>query len=208
VIITFIPAAGHSTRMRGADKLLETVNGVPILARTAHIALEADFGPVLVGLRPDNEKRRKVLEGLNVKVVDIPDAELGMSATLRRGAAEALALVLRHKEGDDETSGMMVLLPDMPGINTTDLQDMEQAFSSSGGTSVRACTTDGKLGHPTIFNANALKSFQTLTGDKGAAEIFHQDNWIPFALHGDRARRDLDTPEDWADWRTETNTPD
>lgn len=193
--------------MRGTDKLLEEVEGVPILARTAHAALEADLGPVLVGLRPDNEKRRKVLEDLNVTIVDIPDADLGMSATLRRGAAEALAFALQHKEDDYEYTGMMILLPDMPEITMADLREMEQAFTSSGGTSVRACTTDGNLGHPTIFNANALGSFEFLTGDKGAAEIFDQDSWIPFALPGNRARRDLDTPEDWENWRTETNTP-
>ena len=193
--------------MRGRDKLLETVDSVPILARTAQIALEADLGPVLVGLHTDNENRRKALEHMSVTIVDVPDATLGMSATLRRGATEALTFIRQHEEGDYAFSGMMILLPDMPEIISADLKEMEQAFTSSGGTSVRACTTEGKLGHPTIFSSNVLGSFETLTGDKGAAELFDQDSWIPFALPGTRARRDLDTPEDWEYWRKETNTP-
>ena len=151
--------------------------------------------------------RRRAIDRLNVTLVDIPDAKLGMSATLRRGAAEARALLLRHEDDDYECSGMMVLLPDMPDITTTDLVEMNNAFTSSGGTSVRASTADGNLGHPTIFSATTLRAFETLTGDKGAAQLFDQDTWIPCALPGNRARLDLDTPEDWDNWRKTNDLP-
>ncbi len=207
MIVTFIPAAGQSTRMVGKDKLLEPVDGVPILARTVKMALKADLGPVLVGLEPDKPKRRKLLEHLNITIVDIPDAKLGMSATLRRGAEQTRKLLAQHALEDDDGSGMMILLPDMPEITLTDIQAMETAFISNGGKSVRAATKDGKPGHPTIFAAAILKSFETLTGDKGAAALFQHHDWVQAELSGDRARRDLDTPEDWAKWRQDTNTP-
>ncbi|MEM7670891.1 MAG: NTP transferase domain-containing protein, partial [Pseudomonadota bacterium] len=54
MIVTFIPAAGASSRLRGTDKLLYPLGGHPILRRTATEAVASDLGPVVVGLRSDD----------------------------------------------------------------------------------------------------------------------------------------------------------
>ena len=43
-------AAGSSSRMRGRDKLMEEVDGVPLIARAAGIARAATEGAVIVTL--------------------------------------------------------------------------------------------------------------------------------------------------------------
>ncbi|WP_370741664.1 NTP transferase domain-containing protein, partial [Pseudooceanicola lipolyticus] len=43
-------AAGQSARMRGRDKLMERVEGRPLIRRQADIARAATSGPVIVAL--------------------------------------------------------------------------------------------------------------------------------------------------------------
>ena len=191
MIATFIPAAGASSRMGGRDKLLEEIGGEAILRRTARIALAADLGPVLVGLRPGDTARRAALGGLDLACFDVPDATDGMSATLRQGAKAALRI--------DGLTGLMILLPDMPDIAEGDLARLAHGFD--GTTPVRAATEDGAPGHPTLFPSSMLPLFETLDGDAGAAALFRDHPPAMIALPGTRARSDLDTPEDWAAWR-------
>jgi len=67
----------------------------------------------------------------------------------------------------------------------------------------RGATQDGKAGHPTIFHADLFKEIRALKGDSGARSVVskyaHLTKLVP--LTNDHARLDLDTPEDWANWR-------
>ena len=72
-----IPAAGSSSRMLGADKLLENVGNEPILRRVVSIAL-AVTPDVIVTLRDPDPDRRTALHGLPVQILTIPDAASGM----------------------------------------------------------------------------------------------------------------------------------
>ena len=203
MIVTFIPAAGRSTRMQGRDKLLEAVDGQPILRRTASIALSAGLGPVLVGLKTGDQVHDKALRNLEVEVVPVPDADEGMAATLRAGARAALREIEAGylTAGDYEYFGMMVLLPDMPDIAAQDLIALDLEFQANGGAVVRAATEDGRLGHPTIIPDYLLRSFDVLEGDRGASALFEGEPLVAVDLGGQRARTDLDTPEDWKAWR-------
>lgn len=204
MIVTFIPAAGRSSRMRGRDKLLEKVGGVPILRRVAIEALRAAVGPVIVGIGPDDRERRKALRDLDVEIIEVADADEGMAATLRAGARAALAVMDATDGGDYEYFGMLVLLPDMPGIEAADIMEIERVFQARGGPVVRATTEDGRAGHPVLFPDHALRDFGILSGDKGAAAMMEGERIVIVALPGERAVLDLDTPEDWASWRKES----
>ncbi|MGB8813068.1 MAG: NTP transferase domain-containing protein, partial [Paracoccaceae bacterium] len=83
-----ILAAGSSSRMRGADKLLERIDGVPQIARITQAAL-ATGCPVLVALPPDRPLREKAIAALNVTRITIENAAEGMAASIREGVAHA-----------------------------------------------------------------------------------------------------------------------
>ena len=185
-------AAGAATRMRGGDKLLEDVNGAPCLQVLATRAL-ATGQPVIVTLPSLDHPRAKSLGGLDVILVAVPDAALGMSRSLRRGIA-----AVPHA-----ADGVMILPADMPEITTQDMIEMQDAFAACNVLALRATTTTGAQGHPIIFNADLFDKFQKLSGDAGAQSILSKlGAGLAFhSLMGDRARLDLDTPEDWASWR-------
>ena len=73
-------------------------------------------------------------------------------------------------------------------------------------TGVQTCALPiyGKPGHPILFAASLRPRFATLSGDSGGQEVT-----VPLStqthivrLPGNRARHDLDTPEDWAAYRS------
>jgi CTP:molybdopterin cytidylyltransferase MocA len=125
--------------------------------------------------------------------IAVPDAGEGMAASLRRGAASFAG-----------AEAMMVLPGDMPGIETSDISALIDAFRADPSRPIlRACAADGTPGHPVLFPRRFLPEFATLSGDAGAAPVLraHRDELRLFPLPGRRSVTDLDTPEDWAAWR-------
>ncbi len=184
-----IPAAGASSRMGGADKLLITIDGVPLVRRTALRALAA-CPQVLITLRENDGARLQVLHDLPVQIVPIPDAAIGLSASLRRAAAQG--------------QGRLMILPaDMPDLTPEDLTRLIQSSDAAPDTLWRACGQDGIPGHPVIFPANLRAAFATLHGDHGARPILlaNAHRLQTLVLPGQHALTDLDTPEAWQEWR-------
>lgn len=191
-------AAGQSLRMRGRDKLMELIDGTPLLARQVRRACEATSGPVLVTLPPPPHPRHDALDHLDIERVNVPDAAEGMSVSLRT-ALSALA---------PQTSAVMILLPDLPEITTEDIRRVMSAVDLTDGTRVwRGTTTDGEPGHPVVIAADLIDELKGLSGDSGGAEVLkrYKSQTCLVDLPGRRARLDLDTPEDWAAWRAARN---
>lgn len=191
-VAILIPAAGASRRMRGADKLLEEVDGEALLRRQVRRALAAG-GPVIVCLPPDARTRGAALDGLAVRAVTVPDPSEGMAAAIRAGLAvlpgDALAV--------------MILLPDLPDIESADIAAMIAAFRADPAAPIlRATAEDGTPGHPVIFPRRHVAALARATGDAGGRAILQgAADLRAFPLTGRRAVTDLDTPEAWADWR-------
>ena len=68
---------------------------------------------------------------------------------------------------------------------------------------VRAAAADGAPGNPVLFGRRFFEALRALEGDEGARGVLaaHADLARTVALGGAAARTDLDTPEDWAEWR-------
>ncbi|MGI9389817.1 MAG: nucleotidyltransferase family protein [Boseongicola sp.] len=187
-----IPAAGASSRMCGRDKLLEIVDGIPLLCRQTNVALATGLD-VLVLLRPsDTERRNSLPSDPKLQVSSVPDAEEGIAATLRSAATAA------------NDKPLMILLPDVPGITTADVQKILTAFNRHGGTKiVRASDPDSHPGTPICLPANVLAKFSVLKGDEGGRKLLLEEDVELVRFDTNRATRDLNTPEDWKTWRAE-----
>lgn len=187
-------AAGASARMRGRDKLLEDVDGVPLVRRQAMLARAVSTAQVIVALPPPPHPRYDALAGLDVTLCPVPDAAEGMNASLRR----AIATV---PEG---APAVMLLLADMPDLTQNDLKIALQSVDFKSETLIwRGVTAAGEPGHPVIFSRALFPAFADLKGDTGGQEIIARAKGkialIP--LPDSDARADLDTPEEWDAWR-------
>jgi CTP:molybdopterin cytidylyltransferase MocA len=189
-VAILLPAAGASTRMSGRDKLMEDIGGDPLLLRQTLRAL-ATGATVLVTTRADRPARIKALEGTGADLVPVDDPSEGIAASLRAGIAAL----------PDCTRALMILLPDLPDIDTADMEAMLDAHRNAPGRILRAVAADGTPGHPTLFPARFFLKLAQVTGDTGAALLIHEAGYDPVRLQGSRAITDLDTPEAWAAWR-------
>lgn len=186
-------AAGAGRRMRGSDKLLEDVRGLPLLRDRALACIGSGIGPLLVTLPPEAAERRAALTGLALRIVEVPDAARGMGASLAAGAAAV----------PGTAAGVLVLPADMPDLTAADLRAVAAAYG--GWRPVRGAAQDGTPGHPVLFPATSLPALAALSGDRGARDLAAGAEPVP--LPARHALTDLDTPEDWAAWRAARAAP-
>lgn len=198
-----ILAAGSSSRMRGGDKLLEPVDGLPQLTRITKAAMATGL-PVAVALPPDRPGRRAALQGLTVRQIIVPDPDQGMAASLTAGLAAM-----------PPEAGVMLLLADLPEITADDLITLRDAWAQEPEAILRGAAVGGTAvpipGHPVCFPPDLRDDLMTLRGDEGARSVLirHRARLRLIPLPGHHATTDLDTPEDWAAWRaTRADRPD
>ncbi|SHI61766.1 CTP:molybdopterin cytidylyltransferase MocA [Ruegeria lacuscaerulensis ITI-1157] len=184
-------AAGQSSRMGGADKLMRPIDGVPLLRRSAMIANQ--IGPVVVALPPAPHPRYEVLRDLDVRLAEITDAAEGMNASLR-GALSHIPETAR---------AAMVLLADLPDLTAEDLRAVLASTDRFPNNLIwRGACADGTPGHPVIFDRTLFAELRSLEGDGGAQNVVraHKSRVHLHPLPGRHAVFDLDTPQDWAAW--------
>ena len=193
-LTVLIPAAGLSSRMRGRDKLVEQIDGVPLLRRQVRIALHLN-AKVFVTLPPEDTSRAESLADLaktNLTIQRLANASEGMSASLRAGAA-----FCQRTDHD----GLMIFLPDLPDLTRDDLTLMARIFAQDPTQPVRATDCTGRAGHPVILPRHVLPGLAALRGDDGARDILRASPPRLCPLPDHHATLDLDTPEAWAAWR-------
>jgi molybdenum cofactor cytidylyltransferase len=201
MIAALLLAAGGSTRMRGADKLLEEIDGKPILHRVAKMLLSSGCDNVVCVLRSEDDARRAALESLPVAKVSNPRAAEGMASSISTGIASLPA----------NTDAVLVMLGDMPEVQTSDIDRLIAAFDPDEDRSIiRSVTPTGKAGHPVLFGRRFFEAVMALDGDRGARDIIaeHPEFVVDVVLSGEAATTDLDTPEAWAKWREATLSRD
>ena len=194
LIPIIILAAGQSSRMRGADKLLQDVNGQPMLRHMTRMACSATDGVIVVALPPQPHARWGAIAHLDVMTVAVPDAAEGMNASLRR-AIRALP---------QGSKGAMILLADLADLTEYDMKSvLQHADNEQEYQIVRGASETGIPGHPVVFSRTLFPQLLALKGDAGARSVVsaHADQVRLVPLPGQHATLDLDTPEDWAAWR-------
>ncbi|MEL6233238.1 MAG: molybdopterin-binding/glycosyltransferase family 2 protein [Pseudomonadota bacterium] len=193
-VAALILAAGAARRMRGRDKLLEDVEGQPLLRRVATACLGSSARQVQVVVPDGAAALRDALAGLDLRIVENPQAAEGMGASIRAGMRQL-------GPGID---AVVLVLADMPELNSPDLDRLIAAFDPEAGHEIcRAVTASGKPGHPVLFGRRFFESLAQLEGDAGARALLRSASEfvtdVPTA--GEAAVTDLDDPEAWAAWR-------
>jgi molybdenum cofactor cytidylyltransferase len=93
----------------------------------------------------------------------------------------------------------------MPEVGPAAIDRLIAAFDPEEGREIcRAVTADGRPGHPVLFGRRFFEALAGLRGDVGARDVLREagDFVVEVATEGQAAVVDLDTPEDWAAWRS------
>ncbi|EPE98088.1 NTP transferase domain-containing protein [Rhizobium grahamii] len=188
-VVTVVLAAGKASRMGegGPHKLLAEFDGVPLIRRSVMTAIGSQASSVVVVTGHRKDALETAVSGLNITTVHNPDYASGMASSLATGFS-----VEQARSAD----GILVMLADMPGVSTGDLDALIGAFRQSNGQSIIRAVSGGKRGNPVILPKSLFAEVLKLEGDVGARHIV-ETSGVPVVDVdiGDAAHLDVDTPE-------------
>ena len=185
-IAALVLAAGRSSRMAPANKLLIEVDGVPMARRAVDAALASQAVATIAVIGNEAARVRQAFAGCDIAIVENPDFAAGLSSSLRAGLASL----------PDDIDGVLVLLGDMPRITAAHLDRLIAAFAPDEGRSICIPTHRAKRGNPILWDARFLPDMRTLDGDQGARGLIgrHADQVCEVEMPDDAVLLDVDTP--------------
>jgi len=192
-------AAGRSRRMGDRNKLLEPVDGKPLVAHSVDALLDAGVSPVVVVLGHEADRVRAVLgDRAGLRFVHNPDYAEGMSTSLRTGI-QALT--------GDELDGAFVALGDMPWVRARHLEALREAFAPAEERAICVPVHRRKRGNPVLWGASFFPEMQRVTGDVGARGLLraHPDQVHLVPVDDPAVHLDVDTPDALAEVRGHGN---
>ena len=186
-IAALILAAGQSRRMGRINKLLEEIDGAPMVARVVDAVISSRTDPIFVVVGHEADRVRAALAGRDLQFVDNPAYAEGLSTSLKHGVAAL------PQDGD----GVLVCLGDMPRIDAAEIDALIEAFDPAAGRSICVPTFDGKRGNPVLLGHRFFAEIQEISGDVGARQLIgaYPDLIVEVAMDGDGVLLDIDTPQ-------------
>ena len=185
-IAGIVLAAGKSSRM-GHNKLVAMVKRKPMVCHAAEAACAAGLNPVIVVTGHDARSVENALQGMPLRFAHNAAFADGLSASLRVGI-EAVP---------EDCAGAMVLLGDMPGVDSDLIARVRAAFSPADGRTICVATANGKRGHPVLWARRYFAEILTLRGDHGARTLMaeHPGAICEIETDDDAPLFDIDTPQ-------------
>ncbi len=183
-IAAVVLAAGSATRMPGSHKLLEIVDGQPLVAFAVEAALASGVDPVVV---VTGHKAREVRAAL-------PDgARVVHNAAYADGLASSLRTALRALPANIDA--VVVALGDMPFIRARHFEMLAEAWRPG---SIVVPVRDGRRGNPVLWSATFIDEMCGLHGDAGAKGIMarYPDAVIELPADDDAVFTDVDDAHD------------
>lgn len=185
-----ILAAGLSTRMGEANKLLLEFRGQPLIRHCVRQIRGAVSGHVVVVLGHEAPKVRAVLEGEDVRLVDHPQFAQGQQGSVVCGL-EALA---------SSPGPVLVALGDMPLIDPEAIHTLAAAFRAAGSDRIVVPVQPGPAGcrgNPVILPAALRTPAEGRPVRLGCRALIqnHPDRVLAVTTSHPAYFVDVDTPE-------------
>lgn len=190
-IAGIVLAAGTSRRMGETNKLLAPLGGRAMVARVADRALASRLAEILIVTGHDGDHVAAALPSGRLERVHNPEHGIGMG--------RSLGLAVAHL--DEAVDGVVVMLGDMPLVQTATLDALIAAFDPSEGHSIIVPTFEGRRGNPILLARRFFDEMAALDRDEGARAIVaaHEELLREVPVDDPGILRDADTPDRLAD---------
>ncbi|CAN5900491.1 hypothetical protein BH20PSE1_BH20PSE1_22270 [soil metagenome] len=178
-------AAGLSSRMAPASKLLMNLGDRPLIRHVAQTAIDTGLDPVTVVVGHDGDAIRAAVAGLPLRIVANDDYEEGVASSIRAGVRVIAA----------EVDAAVFLLGDMPLVAPRHLRSLLTAFTAEPDRSICIPTYRGKRGNPVLWSARHFPHLLALSGDQGARVLFREfdEQIVEVEMPDDGVLVDIDT---------------
>jgi molybdenum cofactor cytidylyltransferase len=172
----------------GGGKLLARIDAEAVGVLAAKSLLEG-AGNALAVVRPGDAALRNLLAATGCEILETPDAERGMGASL---AAAVLA--------SPDAEGWLVALGDMPRIRAATHRAVMDAIRQGALLAAAVNATTKERGHPVAFSRPLFAELASLDGDEGARSVVarHRDKLVRVPVDDPGIFLDIDTQQDLA----------
>jgi molybdenum cofactor cytidylyltransferase len=172
--------------MGGPNKLLAGFGGKKLVRLVTERVLKSRADGTIVVTGHQAERVREALAGVNVRFADNPDYASGLAGSLKAGIRALPA----------DADGAMVVLGDMPGVDTADFDALITGFARASGHAIVRATHAGKRGNPVILPRSVFPAVELLEGDVGARHLVEAGGIEVVDVEiGEGASVDVDTPD-------------
>ena len=176
-------AAGASTRLEQPKQLL-LYQGEALVHRAARLALETAPSDAVIVFGFDAEAMASRIADLPIRRIDCAGWQLGLGASLHAGI-DALS---------PACSGVLVLLCDQPGLETSHLLSLRDAWRRAPGRGVASHYAD-RLGVPALLPRAWFDALDA-GSDRGMRDLLQQRVEQIDAIANPALAFDVDRPED------------
>lgn len=183
-----ILAAGASTRM-GTPKQLLHFRGRSLLRHSVEVAIASVCKPIVVVLGANAEKMRHEVSQLPVQVVENPQWQEGMGASIRVGIAAI-------NGASEKIEAAVLTLCDQPFVSSDLINQLVETYLATL-KGIVACEYAGTLGAPTLFSRKFFPELMNLKAAAGAKQVINKYSDEVFPLPFAAGEVDIDTPEDY-----------
>jgi len=183
LIAGILLAAGEARRF-GRQKLLEPLEGVPLVRRAAQRLLNAGLRPLVVVVSAESGLRQALL-GLDLLLAENSSPSAGIAHSIALGIAALPA----------SAEAVLIAVADQPHLTTDGLKTVMAAHQIGGITLPRY---GNHRGSPAIFDRRFFSELAQLSGDRGGQRVVsaHPELVVEVPLP-ETMGLDIDRPEDW-----------
>ena len=186
IIKKVLLAAGNSKRFGKKNKLLEIINGKPIVNHILSTLLEIfDPSEIIIIVGHEQKIIRNLINNEDIKILENID--------YKRGIGTSISLGVKHLETD--VNGVMIVPADMPYINSKDLINLEKKFMEFNCEKVVMPEHNSRIGNPVILPRNYFNVLKNLKNDFGAKSLIRKKDIITLKT-GFGTIFDIDTKEE------------
>jgi molybdenum cofactor cytidylyltransferase len=186
VIAGVVLAAGVARRF-GSQKLVEAIDGVPLVRRTVEALLGSSLGEIVVVLGSDARAVGAAIAGLPVRVVTNPDYAHGMSTSVRAGVGAMTPTA----------EAVLIALGDQPGVGPAIVDRLVERYRAVRAAIVAPIYRGGVRGNPVLFDRCVFDELRAITGDEGGRSIISRAPGRVALVELDvEVPRDIDRRED------------
>lgn len=190
MVTAIVLAAGLSSRMGAANKLLLPLGAKLLLQHTLDQLLASNLAEIIVVLGHEKTLVRPAIEDRAITIIDNPNYQQGMTTSIQAGI----------KALPEQVKGIMVCLSDLPLIQAAEynhlLAAFQQHYSFDQGCIVMP-TYQSVPGNPVLFSHHffsKILAHKELTGCKGIIKA-HPGLVKKIPMEHDHIHRDVDTPD-------------
>jgi len=187
-IAAVVLAAGASTRMGDANKLLAEIDGRPVIECVVRAALSSEADEVIVVTGFESGRIREALAGFAVRFADNPEHGAGLSTSVKAGIGGLT----------EDTTGAIVLLGDMPRVTPNVIDRLIACFRRRGSNVICRPVFGDKAGNPVLWPHDLFAALKAVDGDRGGRDLLktHDDRLCPIGVDTDGIFFDIDEPGD------------